>query len=107
MPPHALSRFRFCSAIEDEDNDLILTDPEPYTTAQRDDVVTTVNEGSSLTLLAYRQYGRAELWWVVADRAGIYDPTLRMEPGTQIVMPSRRTVNEEILNESRRKEFQS
>lgn len=107
MPPQASSRTRFCSAILDEDDDLILTDPEPYTTPQRDDITTTVGDGDSLNLLAFRYYGRADHWWAVADRAGVYDPTLRLDPGSKVTLPSRRTVNEEILNESRRKAFQA
>ena len=107
MPPTSRSRFRLCSGVVDFDGDLILTDPEPYTAANADDESVVMTDGDSLQRIAYRRYGFAELWWVVADRAGIYDPTISIAAGTVLTIPSSRTVNELILNESRRREFQA
>jgi nucleoid-associated protein YgaU len=108
MPgPTIFSRTRFCSAITNSDGALILTDPAPYTTPLADDTTVTVTDGDSLTRLAFRFYGRAELWWVIADRNHIYDPTVGLTAGQTLVVPSSRTVSELILNESRRVEFQA
>ncbi|MCK6067922.1 MULTISPECIES: LysM peptidoglycan-binding domain-containing protein [Microbacterium] len=46
-----------------------------------------VREGDSLPLLAYREYGNAELWREVAEANGIDDP-LRLRPGTVLLLPS-------------------
>ncbi len=101
------SRFRLCSGVTDEDGDLILTDPEPFATPLADDRAVTWTEGDTLHHLAYRTLGRAEWWWVIADRNGMHDPTVRIEAGAVLMVPSRRAVTEEILTERRRAEFQA
>jgi hypothetical protein len=48
----------------------------------------------------------AGLWWVIADFQPdpVHDPTLSLEPGRVLVVPSIRTVQEEIFSETRRAE---
>ncbi len=54
----------------------------------------------------------AQLWYVIADfqvaddgtPAPIHDPTIALKPGSKLVIPSLRTLDEEILNEARRQE---
>ena len=42
------------------------------------------------------------LYWVLADFNDIVDPTVRLQAGQQLWIPSARTVLEEILAEKRR-----
>lgn len=116
MPPTEYSETRFSSGIVDDDGDLILTDPEPYLYRRlADNEEYVFGAGDTVERLAYSRYGRAELAWVILNfqrdangqPAPIFDPTVKIEPGTVLVLPSQRTVFEEILNESRRKEYQA
>lgn len=57
----------------------------------------TVREGDTLWGLAYEYLGSAEFWWVIADFNRIMDPWQPLEPGQVLVIPSERTLREEIL----------
>ncbi len=109
MPPRRWSRFTFCTALKDVDGTLLLTDPEPFGYQPfTDNRLHVVKEGESLFTLAGRYFAPlprpAGLWWVLADfqPEPILDPTLVLTPGTTLVVPSLRTVQEEIFNERRR-----
>ncbi len=109
MPPRRWSRFTFCTALKDVDGTLFLTDPEPFGYQPfTDNRLHVVKEGESLFTLAGRYFAPlprpAGLWWVLADfqPEPILDPTLALTPGTTLVVPSLRTVQEEIFNERRR-----
>ncbi len=109
MPPRRWSRFTFCTALKDADGTLFLTDPEPFGYQLfTDNRLHVVKEGESLFTLAGRYFAPlprpAGLWWVLADfqPEPILDPTLALTPGTTLVVPSLRTVQEEIFNERRR-----
>lgn len=105
------SRHRFCRAEPDPvTGDLALTERVPYRYRELPDNETyVVGDGDTLGGIAGRKYlglGRAGgLWWVIADfqPAPIIDPTLRLQPGTVLVLPSRRTVEESILSDLRRR----
>ena len=108
MPPRAQTRYALCSAIVDEDGDLVLTDPEPYQYQPLGDNVTiTTIDGDTWMRLAWRLYGRADWYWVIVDFMGVVDPTLAIPAGTVVTAPSLRAVTEIILNEQRRKDYQS
>ena len=47
----------------------------------------TVVDGDSLTSIAYREYGRPDLWRALAELNGIDDP-LRLRVGTNLMVPS-------------------
>jgi hypothetical protein len=111
--PGRLSRYRFCSAVTDEDGTVFLTDPEPFgyedlPDNQRHKVV----EGDNLWALASRYFdvhgidNPAELWWVIAEFQPdpVFDPTIKLEIGRVMHIPSVRTVLEDIFSESRRAE---
>lgn len=111
MPPRRLSRHTFTTAYQDADGDLVLTEPEPFRfKPYQDNRIHVVKAEDSLFTLAskfFRGFPRpAGLWWVIADfqPAPIHDPTIRLTPGTVLVIPSPRTVAEEIFSESRREE---
>lgn len=111
MPPRALSRHVFTRAIKDVDERTILTDRKPYRFADLfDNRFHVVQEGDSLFTLAGKYFSSFErpagLWWIIADFQPdpIHDPTLKLESGTTVVVPSERAVREEVFNGARRQE---
>lgn len=110
MPPRLFSRYQFCSTITDPaTGKLILTEREPFTYAPfSDNVQHTVIEGDTLWSLAQRYFSAmkdaANLWWVIADfqPTPILDPTIKLEVGSVVVIPSVRTIQTEIFDEARR-----
>lgn len=113
MPPRVQSRFTYCKGIRDDGQEgaLQLTDRNPYGYRDLpDNREHTVVDGDTLMNLAGQYFLGIErpagLWWVIADfqPEPIHDPTLRLPPGTNLVIPSNRTVLELIFNESRRNE---
>lgn len=111
MPPTPISRTRLCSGIVDDDGDLVLTDYEPFLYQDLADNIThVIAQADTWQSIAYRYYGDALLYWAVSDfqPAGpVYDTTVALVPGERVVLPSLRTVQEDILSESRRPEFQA
>lgn len=115
MPPRVNSRYTFTLAVsEEEDVDtLFLTEREPFGFRVLNDNVThQIAEGETLWTLAARFYSGvnrpASLWWVIADFQPdpIIDPTIKLEIGATIVIPSLRTVVEDVLSETRRNEVE-
>lgn len=66
-------------------------------TAWSDNRAHTVKDGDSLWMLAWQYLGDAEYWWVIADFNGIKDPWESLEAGRTLIIPSERTLREEIL----------
>lgn len=113
MPPRAFSRHLFCEATVDDEGDLVLNEPEAFDFVDLPDNRThVVAEGDTLWSLAeayFEGIDRAEgLWWVIADFQPdpIVDPTIKLEAGSVLVIPSLRTVTERLFNEARRAEDQ-
>jgi hypothetical protein len=109
MPPGALSRYTFAEGLEDSEGRLFLAMPEPYRYRDLpDNIRHEVSDGDTLEGLAGRYYGQfgrgCLLWWVIADFQPdpIHDPTIALEAGRVLIIPSPRTVEEEILAEKRR-----
>jgi hypothetical protein len=109
MPPRRYSRHTFTRAYLDDDENLVLTEPEPYRFKALDDnQLHVVNDGDTVFTLAGKYFKGvsrpAGLWWVIADFQPdpIHDPTLKLAAGSILVIPSLRTVIEEIFNERRR-----
>ena len=114
MPPQLGSRYTFCNGVRDEQGKLYLTDREPYGyRAHPDNRVHVIVEGDTLFGLAGKYFAPLEracgYWWVIADFQPppneIVDPTLALEPGLRISVPSVRILTDVILAESRRKEL--
>ena len=109
MPPQIYSRFQFTSGLTDAASKLFLSDRVPYTFQNFSDnrqYVATAND-SLFTIAArfFQGFARpAGLWWVIADFQPdpILDPTLLLDPGRVLIIPSIRTVQEEIFSERRR-----
>lgn len=113
MPPRRFSRHTYALGIHDaaDPNVLLLTDREPYRYRPLSDNVThVVREGESLMTLAGKYFQPlarpAGLYWVIADFQPdpILDPTIALVPGTVLVVPSLRTVTEQVFSEQRRDE---
>ena len=111
MPPRKLSRYAFASASLDAGGALLLSDPEPFRYRElSDNTLHRVADGDTLFRLAGRYFSAiarpAGLWWVIADfqPVPIVDPTLALEIGRAMIIPSTRTVLELVFNEARRTE---
>ena len=110
MPPRAGSRYSFCHAFEDEGGRWLLTDREPYRYCEQPDTrVHLVVQGDTLFSLAGRYFAplprACGYWWAIADYQvqPIIDPTLVLEPGSRLLIPSLRVLTDVILGESRRR----
>ena len=112
MPPRRHSRHTFASAfLEDDTEDLILTEVEPFRfKAFRDNRIHVVKAEDTIHNLAARFFRGlprpAGPYSLVMSHATapIHDPTTRLTPGTALMIPSVRTVVEEIFSERRREE---
>jgi hypothetical protein len=97
--------------VLDDKERLYLTDVEPYRfQSLPDNRQHVVQEGDTLFTLAALYFAPlprpAGLWWVIADFQPdpIHDPTLSLDLGRELVIPSVRTVVEDVFSESRRDE---
>ena len=104
MPPLLGSRYASSYAYQDEAGRLTLSEREPFPFRELlDNQVHVVAEGDTLWRLAdlyFQPLPRAcGYWWAVADYQPepIIDPTLELEVGRQIVVPSLRTLTEQVL----------
>lgn len=112
MAPRTGSRYMFCQGVRDNSGRLYLTDREPYRyRAHSDNRTHIVVEGDTLFHLAGQYFSPLEracgFWWVIADfqpHDPIIDPTVRLEPGRELSIPSVRLLTDVILAELRRKE---
>lgn len=110
IAPTKISRYRFSQLVRDPEGRTHLTEPEPFRYRPlTDNFAHVVEEGDDLWTVAGQYYGATvlggeTLWWVVAhfQPEPILDPTLALVPGSTLVLPSVRTVLEEILSETRR-----
>lgn len=113
MPVYENSRYTFSAGITDSFGRLFLTPPEPYTYREfPDNISHPVISGDSWMSIAGKHYAghylRPEtLFGFIMDfqpDGPLVDPTIPPQPGSTVVVPSPRTVKEEILAEARRSE---
>lgn len=110
MPPRTFSRYSLTAAYTDPfSGALALTDPEPFPYAPfSDNRQHVVVDGDTLWNLAARYFTPLpkanDLWWIIADFQPdpIVDPTLVLEAGRVIIIPSIQTVQEHVFDEQRR-----
>ena len=110
MAPRTGSRHSFALGVRDDTSHLLLTEREPYRYREHADMrVHVVVQGDTLYDLAGRYFAplprACGFWWVLADFQPdpIVDPTLDLEPGRRLVVPSLRVLTDVILGEQRRR----
>jgi hypothetical protein len=110
MPLQVGSRYSFCLALTDAEGRMYLTEREPYGYADLADNRTHgVVSSDSLFSLAGKYFAplprACGFWWVIADFQPdpIVDPTLALDIGRLLYIPSTRVVTDVILGESRRR----
>jgi hypothetical protein len=110
MPPRSGSRFTFTLGVRDGEGRLHLTDREPYRFREHaDNRVHVVVQGDTFWDLAGRYFAPLPrgcgFWWAVADFQPdpVVDPTLELEPGRRLFIPSLRVLTDVILGEAGRK----
>jgi len=111
MPPRRFSRFSFSAAVLDDAGRLFLTEREPFRfRSLPDNRQHVVQQGDTLFSLAGRYFAPlprpSGLWWVIADfqPEPIHDPTLALDLGRVVFIPSVRVITEEVFAEARRQE---
>ena len=109
MPPRRFSRHTFTRSFEDENGRFQLSEREPFRFRAFDDTRQhIVADGDTIFNIAGRFFASFErpagLWWIVADFQPdpIIDPTIALEIGRTLFIPSLRVVIEEIFSEARR-----
>jgi hypothetical protein len=110
MPPKTGSRHSFCLGVRDAAGLLYLTEREPYGFREHtDNRGHTVVEGDTLWGLAGRYFSplprACGFWWAIADFQPdpVVDPTLLLEPGRRLFIPSLRVLTDVVLSESQRR----
>ena len=111
MPPRRFSRHAFSAAVQDDAGRLVLTEREPFRfRSLSDNRQHVVQQGDTLFSLAGRYFAPlprpSGLWWVIADfqPEPIHDPTLALDLGRLLFIPSVRVITEEVFAEARRQE---
>jgi hypothetical protein len=109
--PGLLSRYRYCFLVQ-EGEITWLSDREPFPYQPfEDNRRHVVRQGDTLWGLAARYFRLpgiidrpSDLWSLIADfqPEPVFDPTVRLEVGRVVHIPSFRTVFERIFAESRR-----
>ena len=111
MPPRRFSRYSFSAAVLDDAGRLFLTEREPFRFRSfPDNRQHLVQQGDTVFSLAGRYFAPlprpSGLWWVIADfqPEPIHDPTLALDLGRLLFIPSIRVITEEVFAEARRQE---
>lgn len=110
MPPTATSRYAHCEGVERANGSIDLTRRVPYRFRDLNDTRRhTVGAGDTLHSIAHKYFSiprAAEFWWAIADfqPVPITDPTIKLQPGAMVHVPSTRTLTEKIIGERERRE---
>ena len=109
MPPRVGSRHSFTLGVRNALGVLHLTEREPYRfRSHTDNRLHVAVQGDSLFGLAGHYFAplpRASgFWWVIADFQPdpVVDPTLELEPGRRLFIPSLRVLTDVIVGEAGR-----
>lgn len=105
MIQHPDSRYVNVEHLADTAGRIYTADRIPFRFTQRDDSILHIAQaGESWWGLAQKYYFEISdrpsgLWWVICDfqPQPVVDPTLIIQPGSEVVVPSAFTVRNEIL----------
>jgi|SRR3972149_5464294 len=96
-----LSRYAYTRTVKAVDSARLLAGREPYGfVADNRNRMHVVQRGDTLWTLAEKYFSgytnAADLWWIIADYQNppVVDPTIALEPGTQLVVPPSEVVVE-------------
>ena len=111
MPPQLGSRHSLVRGERDYADRLALTERGPYAIHEHPDTRThVVAQGDTLFDLAGQYFAplprACGFWWAIADFQPdpIIDPTLQLDVGRQLLIPSVRVLTDVILGERRRRD---
>ena len=90
------SRYAGCVLFVDGPDEFVGSRQRIDTAPRPDDVFHSVVEGDRVDLIAYRYWGRTDLWWVVCDYNDIACP-VELVPGTVLRVPSLEYVQMRVL----------
>lgn len=104
MAPRVGSRHAFAQGVLDEQGRWFLTEREPFRFRELSDTREhVVVQGDTLFTLAGRYFAplprACGYWWAIADFQPdpVFDPTLELELGRRIFIPSVRVLTDVIL----------
>lgn len=86
MPPSVRSRYHGLKTVEVGDRRSLAQRPMPTPPDPAQTLVHTLVGGETLDQLAFSYYGRADLWWRIADANPQRFP-LEWEPGDRLLIP--------------------
>jgi len=112
MAPRAKSRYRFTSGLQDAAGRRVLSERVPFTYVDlADNKDVQARDGDTWFSLAAEHYRTRDnpnlLYWVICDfqpDGPVLDPGVPPAPGSNVVVPSLKTFDTLIDNESRRRE---
>jgi hypothetical protein len=104
MPPKVGSRYANTYAFHDEHGRFVLSEREPFLYRElADNRVHTVADGDTWWGLADRYFQplprACGFWWALCDfqPEAVIDPTIELEVGLRVIIPSLRTLTDLIL----------
>lgn len=110
MPPRVNSRYSYATAVTDASDAVHLYGEEPFRFRDyADNRQHVVRQGDTVFSLAARYFTDFDrpdgLWWIIADfqPEPIHDPTVDLEPGRVVIIPSVRTVHEQVFSSRRQR----
>jgi hypothetical protein len=106
MAVHEGSRYTHVEGRTDLSGRMFLTERVPFRfRALRDNRVHVVSQGDTLFTIAGRYFQPllrpAGYWWAIADFQPnpIHDPTIQLVAGSVVIVPSVRTLLEDVLGD--------
>jgi nucleoid-associated protein YgaU len=107
---YAYSRYRYCTAFRDSGAQLVLDEREPFRFADAtDNRWHTAVDGDTWWSLAHRYFAgfprACGLWWLLCEYqpVPVVDPTLRVQPGATIAIPSERLLRLYVFSADQRR----
>lgn len=107
---YEFSRYRYCTGFEDSDGNQYLDEREPFRFRdESDNRFHVAREGDTWWGLAWRYFKSFKrpslLWWLLCEYQPepVVDPTIKIEPGREVVIPSERVVRNHVFSRERRR----